>query len=443
MKKNSGLKMAIIIISIILISLISFVGIYKQQGGSVKNIMPEYKTSKELNGTRLIVFKVDDSNKEDSTSTGSEEKTSTPVNSKEVLTEDNYVIAKNIIKKRLDQFNIINYDLRLDKSTGKIALEAGEDSTLDDALAYLLSKGNFTITDTDTKEVLLDNSKIKEAKAMYYPDTSGTTVYLDIIFNDEGKSKLEEISKTYVQSTDDEGNKTKKTITIKIDDETITTTYFGQTMSNGELPLTIGSETTDTNKIKNYLVQAGQLAILLNNGVNPIAYTIQTNEYVAPIITSDILNKIIISVIVILALMIIYLIIKNKTVGIIAAISLIGYTALYLLAIRFTDTIVSLEAIASIAISIILEFIFVQAVSMAIRKEPKESKKSINKELIKNIYVQIPLYIMAIVFVFVQWETIKSFGLALFWGLLVSLVYNLVITKYLFIQKADIMISKE
>ena len=449
MKKNNGLKLTILVICIILISLISFVGIYKLQGGSIKNIMPEYATSKELNGTRLITFKVDTSNKEDSKTTattdGSDDENTekTPVNSQEVLTEENYELAKNIMKKRLDQFNIINYDLRVDKTTGTIALEVGEDGQIDDILAYLLSQGNFTITDTDSGEVLLDNSKIKETKTMYYNGTSGTNVYLDIIFNDEGKSKLEEISKTYVETKDDEGNSTKKTITIKLDDETITTTYFGQTMSNGELPLTVGSASNDSNTIKNYLVQAGELAIVLNNGINPIVYTIGTNEYVAPIITPDTLNKIIISALVVLAIMIVYLVIRYKTLGIISALSMVGYIALYLITVRFTDTIISLEAIAAIAISILLEFVFVQAIAKAIKKDSANATKTINKELIKNISVQAPLYIMAIVFVFVEWETIKSFGLALFWGLIVSLVYNLIITKYTFIQKANMMEAKK
>ena len=62
MKKNSGLKLAILIIAIVLISLISFVGIYKLERGTMKNIMPDYLVGKELNGTRLITFKVDDSN---------------------------------------------------------------------------------------------------------------------------------------------------------------------------------------------------------------------------------------------------------------------------------------------------------------------------------------------------------------------------------------------
>ena len=458
MKKNSALKLTILIVCIILISLISFVGIYKLQGGMIKNIMPDYLVSKELNGTRLIKFVVDDSTKEvesatteetteeaseetsaeDETEEQADENTETvPVNSKEVLTAENYELSKNIIQKRLNQFNMINYDLRVDTTTGDIALEVPENSGIDDILGYLLSQGTFKIIDTETEEVLLDNSNIEEAKTMYYTDTTGTTVYLNIVFNDEGKQKLEEISKTYVETTDEEGNSTTKTITIKLDDETITTTYFGQTMSNGELPLTIGSPTTDSNTLQNYFVQSGEIAIVLNNGIIPIVYDIGTNEYVAPVITQDILNKIILAAIIILALMVVYLIIRHRTYGIISALSIIGYIALYLIVVRFTDTIISLEAMAAIGIAIILEFIFVQAIAKKLRENSANADVTIKKELIKNISLQIPMYIMAVVFVFVEWETIKSFGIALFWGLIISLIYNFVFTRLMFIQRAN------
>lgn len=458
MKKNSALKLTILIVCIILISLISFVGIYKLQGGMIKNIMPDYLVSKELNGTRLIKFVVDDSTKEvesatteetteeaseetsaeDETEEQADENTETvPVNSKEVLTAENYELSKNIIQKRLNQFNMINYDLRVDTTTGDIALEVPENSGIDDILGYLLSQGTFKIIDTETEEVLLDNSNIEEAKTMYYTDTTGTTVYLNIVFNDEGKQKLEEISKTYVETTDEEGNSTTKTITIKLDDETITTTYFGQTMSNGELPLTIGSPTTDSNTLQNYFVQSGEIAIVLNNGIIPIVYDIGTNEYVAPVITQDILNKIILAAIIIFALMVVYLIIRHRTYGIISALSIIGYIALYLIVVRFTDTIISLEAMAAIGIAIILEFVFVQAIAKKLRENSANADVTIKKELIKNISLQIPMYIMAVVFVFVEWETIKSFGIALFWGLIISLIYNFVFTRLMFIQRAN------
>ena len=206
-------------------------------------------------------------------------------------------------------------------------------------------------------------------------------------------------------------------------------------MSNGELPLTIGSATTDSTIIQDYFVQSGQLAILLNNGVNPIVYNVTTNEYVSPIITTDVLNKIILAVVIVVALMLVYLIVRYRTLGIIGALSMVGYIALYLIIVRYTDIVVSLEAMAAIGISVLLQFVFVQALAKAMQAENASAKIAMNKELVKNISVQIPLYIMAVVFVFAAWETIKSFGIALFWGLAISLLYNFVFTKTMFIQK--------
>lgn len=437
MKKNNALKMTILVISIILISLISFVGIYKTENGIMKNIMPEYSVGKEFNGTRLISFSVDTSNEEiTTTEEGSEETTeSVPVNSKEVLTEANYELAKNIIQKRLNAFDVINYDLRVDKSSGTIALEVANDSEIDEILTYLLAQGKFQIIDTETEEVLLDNSNIKEAKTMYYTDTEGTNVYLDIVFDEEGKTKLEEISKTYVETTDEEGKSTKKTVTLKLDEDTITTTYFGQTMSTGELPLTIGNPTTDSNTLQNYFVQSAQIAIVMNNGVNPIVYDITTNEYVSPVISAEVLNKVLLAVMIVVGVMLVYLIIRYGTLGIISAVSMVGYIALYLLTVRFTDTVVSLEAMAAIGISILLQFVFVKEIARTMKKENASAKIVMNKELIKNISIQIPLYIMAIIFVFASWESIKSFGIAMFWGLIIALLYNVVFTRTMFIQK--------
>ena len=448
MKKNGALKLAILIVSIILIALISFVGIYKKDGSEIKNILPDYLLGKELNGTRIISFVAhEDETEEETTEENTDEtaeETTEEVKEEEktekkenVLTNTNFELTKRIMQKRLNKFGVDNYDIRVNKENGTIALELTESDGIDDILVYIYSQGKFQISDSETEEVLLDNSHITEAKTMYYNGTDGINVYLDIVFDVEGKAKLEEISKTYVETTDEEGNTTQKTVTIKLDDETVTTTYFGQTMSTGELPLTIGSASKDNSTLNKNLRQSEQIAILLNNGVTPIEYEINTNEYVAPIIEKTMINTIAIVAIAVLVVLHLYLIYRFKTNGIISTIAMLGYLALYLLVVRYTDTIISLEAMGAIGIGAILEFILLHQVSRKIdNDDDKVNVDSIvKKELIQNIIIQIPLYIMSIVFVFANWETIKSFGTALFWGLIISVLYNFTITRMLFIEK--------
>ena len=50
---------------IILLAFISFVGIYKTDKNSMKNIIPDYELGMELYGSRHIVAKADTSNSED------------------------------------------------------------------------------------------------------------------------------------------------------------------------------------------------------------------------------------------------------------------------------------------------------------------------------------------------------------------------------------------
>ena len=73
MKKNNILKIAVLIIAVLLISLVSFVGIYKTDKGVMQNIMKEYTMGKDLKGSRLIELAVDTSTKDVENATADEE----------------------------------------------------------------------------------------------------------------------------------------------------------------------------------------------------------------------------------------------------------------------------------------------------------------------------------------------------------------------------------
>ena len=141
-----------------------------------------------------------------------------------------------------------------------------EDDTTDNIVSSLGTMGKFEIVDSDTNEVLMNNGDIKQSKVMYGSNSnsssatsSGTVVYLDIEFNKEGTKKLEDISSKYTNTTsnntsnntttetenttntenntDTTSNKsssTTKKITMKIDDETIMSTAFDETLKTGK-----------------------------------------------------------------------------------------------------------------------------------------------------------------------------------------------------------------
>lgn len=367
-----------------------------------------------------------------------------------MLTEENYKEVKSIIEKRLKKSNIQDYNISVNNITGDITLEIPEDENTDTVISNLNTIGKFEIIDTDTNEVLLDNSNIKTSDVLYNTTTSGTSVYLQIEFNKEGKKKLEEISKTYVKtennttsnSTESEENtsdnnttttseKTEKTITMKINDEDIMTTSFDEAITTGKIQLSVGTATTDTTTLKGYITQAQSVAVVLDGGKLPIQYDLVKNEYILSNITEQDLGYVAIAISVIAIIAIIVLVIIFKLKGLLAGISFIGFAAVYMLLIRYTNVVISLESIFGIISILILNYIFMFNLLKNIEKMDKNVKKSTIETYKKFFNRIIPICILAIAFCFVKWNPINSFGMITFWGIVMIAIYNVIVTANL------------
>ena len=470
-------KISTIILLIILVSMIGFLGIYKQNKNQMSNVVKDYSYSMSINGARNIelvintdtteVIKDSEGNViEDATDEEIEQNgyvtEEVAVNSDEIKTVENYNKTKEIIEKRLKKLGVQEYNISLNTKTGEIIVEIPEDDKTDTLVSNINTVGKFEITDSETGEVLLDNSNIKSSSVLYNTETTGTSVYLEIAFNKEGKNKLEEISKTYVHEEDettsedntveenateeqDEDTATEETateetagkeITMKIDDEEIMTTHFEEPITTGKIQLSVGSATTDTKTLQGYISQAQNMATVLDSGNLPIKYEIEKNQYILSDINEEQIRNIVIAIAVLVVIGIIVLIIKYKSKGLLAGISFIGLSAIYLLLVRYANVVISVESIFGIAIILILNFIFTFMLLDKIENNLKENKENaVNKatlETYKKFFDRIiPICIMVVAFCFIKWIPISSFGMISFWGLLMIAVYNVVITRYL------------
>ena len=465
-------KISTIILLIILVSMIGFLGIYKQNKNQMSNVVKDYSYSMAINGARNIelvintdtteVIKDSEGNViEDATDEEIEQNgyvtEEVAVNSDEIKTVENYNKTKEIIEKRLKKLGVQEYNISLNTKTGEIIVEIPEDDKTDTLVSNINTVGKFEITDSETGEVLLDNSNIKSSSVLYNTETTGTSVYLEIAFNKEGKNKLEEISKTYVHEEDEttsedntvEENATEeqyedtateetagKEITMKIDDEEIMTTHFEEPITTGKIQLSVGSATTDTKTLQGYISQAQNMATVLDSGNLPIKYEIEKNQYILSDINEEQIGYVAIAIAVLVVIGIIVLIIKYKSKGLLAGISFIGLSAIYLLLVRYANVVISVESIFGIAIILILNFIFTFMLLDKIENNLKENKENaVNKatlETYKKFFDRIiPICIMVVAFCFIKWIPISSFGMISFWGLLMIAVYNVVITRYL------------
>ena len=217
MKKNNYLRTLAIILIIILLSLISFVGIYQKKLNKYENVIPDYETGMEFGKRRSIILKVDDSTQtiyydkegnivEHTHEEGEEHvegeeleeghtSEEIPVTSQDVLTEENFNLTKSIILKRLNDLQVPEYEVRKGED-GSFAINLPENLTTDTYVQVISANGIFQLLDSETNEVLLDNNNIKNCEVLYNTTETGTTVYLSIEFKKDARAKLEEISKT-------------------------------------------------------------------------------------------------------------------------------------------------------------------------------------------------------------------------------------------------------
>lgn len=488
--KEKKIKLITKILAILIICLVSFVGVYAKHTNKMINKVKDYQLSRDLKGYRELVFKVSDA-KEVQNSNGEvigntdsysdstiEEqafvKTENSVNSEESLTKENYEKAKEIIEKRLKGFNVMDYTLSLDYETGLIHLLLPEDNETDHTISNILQVSKFEIKDSeDSSKVLLSNDDIKNVYSTYHTAQTGAiTVYIEIELNENGKKTLKDISsgeyatkeqneeeketendtldenKVEAEATvstennsdevgkieseeekSEENKETQKKIILAIDNSTIVTTSFDEPIEDGKIDLTMNQASTDSSQINETMKSAATIATVLDSGKMPITYKVAENRFVNTDISNKLIKKAIciISIITVLALLI--YIIKYKIKGILATIAYIGFVALYLLVVRYTNINITLPVIVAGIITLIINYM-VTCHLLKINEKDIELKKKMYIEELKDILLKLtPILIISIVFVFVKNIQVTTFGMAMFWGTALSVIYNYLVTK--------------
>ena len=489
MKKEGTLKKVLAILIIILLCLVSFGGIYKKDKGSFKNILPEYVLGMDMDSNTLLKLDVDKSedeqasdNQEETTENSEngqaeENKEENKEEQKEnKYTKDNYKKTKSIIEKRLKLSGIEQYTLRLDEETGSIVIEFPEKVNTG-FIAYSLTKGEvqFNIKDnTETTEnnneqqtdnavitqeqvdkedeknsseenknvtgLIGDNKSIKNVtitpKNMEYAKLGGSYIEMKIEFTNEAIKKFKEIKNSYLVPKDSEGNEKENTVTLSMDGMTIYTrneSVFLEAATNGSI-LIDSNYATDAENLADLEKTFNGAKAVLETEQLPLTYNANYQNKVH----SNISNIGIISVFaVILAVMLVYLLIKFKVNGLFAELGIVGFGAFLLLVIRWTNVQISVPSIVSIAGMLILQFIYL------INVLKDSSSKWFNNKTIEFTIMLIPECILGIVAAvlpalkdvgIIPGNTFDfaSFGMVVFWGLIIFEIYNNIISRAIF-----------
>ena len=479
MKTQKVLNKVLVVLIVVLLSVVSFGGIYYKDKGQIVSRIPEYVLDADLQGYRQVTLNVDDSSDENTHThedgtvhTDDEEEVIEGDNSEEEkkeYTAEDYKKTAKTMKKRLKSLGVENYQLLLDENTGKILLRLPENTQTDIVLSDITEIGKFSIKDSETGEELLNNSDVRNVKISLgntgYSNTN--TIVMTINFNTKGAKKFKQVTADYQnvanealtnnvtnetntntltndtnetsENTSNQTNETtgtttenkKKEVKISIDSSDMLTTNFDEIIDNGSLSLTIG---VVQEEFETQMFSALNLASIIENEPIDVAYSIVGNTYVDATIEDNTLKAIIYIEIAIALVILLVMIIKYRLSGILRAIMSVGFIAILLLVIRYTDVALSLEGLLAIELGFIINTIFNFMILKAEKEGKLEGKEKNNnfKNILKSYTLSlVPILIVALVYCFTQWAGMLSTGMVLFWSILISWIYNTLLNKFL------------
>jgi len=455
-------KIAILLI-IVAVVLIAFLGLYEKKNGIWKSILPEFNFGMELKGIKELHYVLDDSEEEkevyiDSegnvagevakdpnadtqvsleTEDGEKEEANEPdktdiegytketrtikANEEANINIDNFEKSKKIIQKRLETLDVYEYNIRLDAVTGEIVIELPDDDNVEIAQSMVSTVGNVEVIDYQTGLILIDNSHIKKAVQLSNY-SNGYQSYLQLTFDKEGAEKLKEISNNYQAVTAEDGTETKNYVSIKMDDQTLSTTYFAEELANGTIQIPMGNATEDHNQYMQISQSVERIVKIINEDSMPLSYTLSSDNHINSVVTPELAQNAKIVFLVVIVLVSIYLIIKFKLEGLKCAILCLGHIAILNIILKYTNVIITINAIIAYLAVIVINYAF----NISYLKELKNNnKKYIFIKNMKELYLMIiPVCIIAVIFVFVPGVVISSIGMILFWGLFIQAIYN-------------------
>lgn len=449
MKTRRKLSLALMILISLLIILAGFVGIYTKNANKYSNIIPEYKLSSDLKGSTVLELKVSDSknttyydkdgNKVDESEVTDENesnytKKEVEVNNKEDLTKENYNKTLKIFKERLKFLQVDQYRIDLDNQNGNMVLTF-EDDYPEDVKTILPMEGKLELIDSNTSDVILDYTDIKSSETNYAQTEDGYSVYLTLKLTNDGVDKIKNIDKYKNAETENKDSEESTTSTtankfkVEFDKEEIEeVSYDDIVLTKNSLRITIASKLTNTTTVNSKFNTATVVSKLATIGKTPVVYEISAEEYQNAVVNSNLLIGIIVALAVVIAIIIIYLIVKFKFNGLLAAITMLANIALFTVLIRVTDISISLNSFAGVVALLVVNTCLVINILKENENKDKTFGSNLKTAYAKSMDVLIISLIIFAVFAFNSMAVISSMGLLLFWGWLVVLIGNLLLT---------------
>ena len=449
---NTKLLKISIILLISLIIIIGFIGIYGNKLNKLSNLLPEYNFTTDIVGAREFDLVVDDSEeekkvyvdennnivgiaKEDEEGKVSEvdgysiKALTVKANEVDVLNRENYEKTKKIIENRIKNLGIVDYKIRLDNQTGNMVLELKQDKNTDINYNLITTLGKFEIKDYQNGIVLMNNDDVVNTNVISNQSVTGKyNIYIQVNFDEEGTKKIKEISKKYVATNSENGEENIDYIAVELDDSALYTTYFNEEWNVNYIYIPVAEEISDETELKEVYDYANKISNTINSGKLPIEYTLRIDNFVKSEITDLQIKIFKYSILGVLVIILIVLTILFRVKGFVIGFSNIGFASILLLVLRYLNVEIAISGVVSLIASIIINTIF----SIMILINNKKDEKSFNDTFKKYNSLIFPIIILSLIYTILTKNiSIISFGMILFWGIIIFEIYNYLVVKIL------------
>lgn len=456
------IRLIAVLLIMAFIIVIGFIGVYARNNGIWENVLPKYNLGMDFAGYSELHFELDttedtkeifvdengnykgdvikqqvQTNTDESTTTESavveknpeteykiEERTIAK-NDPSKINIENFEKTKKIIQKRLERYNLYEYNIRQDSVTGKIILEVPNNNDTELKVSLVTTIGKLDIIDSETGVLLLDDINLKNASPYVMTNENGEyEVFMQLDFDETGKEILEKITKEYIQKTDESGNVISKTVEVRLDGQRLINTSFKEPISSGTIHVPLGNPTTDYNESYQLIQSVQEVSDLLNEEKLPLVYKVTDEVGMQSLVTKNTTNIATICYAVIVLIISLYLIIKFKFEGLKHAIFNVGYLATVLILFRYTNVVITFNSVIALIALIVINYIF--SIKFLNKFNEEKNRKIALKGALKELYLAIiPVVIIAIIFTFMSAVVINSVGMTIFWGLIVQALFSL------------------
>lgn len=297
------------------------------------------------------------------------------------------------------------------------------------AVSLLGSTAELTFRDY-TGAILMEGSDVyvKNAVSQYgqIDQSSGAQHFVALELTDEGRAKFKAATeKVLAYET------SNRYIGIYLDENAVSTPAVSQVIDGTSCVIT-GNFDKDS---------ADTLAAQIRSGQLPFKLQVAQLQSVGPTLGEEALSKSLIAGGIGLLLVLIFMIFMYRLPGVIAGISLCGYTALVVMLMIWSGSTLTLAGIAGIILSIGMAVDADCIIFERIKEELRLGKTigsaidaAFNRALVAIIDANITTLIAAVVLYFFGTGSIKGFAVTLFIGTIVSLFTAIILTKFLLNQ---------